>query len=65
MKISYSPVDVLLNLLRHLEVDDMSDVVDVETSSSDRGSDQDRMLTWKQYITEISSILTALKAHLF
>ena len=45
MRISYSPVDVLLNFLRHLEVDDMPDVVDVETPSSDGGSDQDRMLT--------------------
>ena len=30
-----SPVDILLNLLGHLEVDDMSDVVDVQPTGSD------------------------------
>ena len=41
-----SPVDVLLNLLGHLEVDDVPDVVDVESAGSDRRGDQDGMFPW-------------------
>ena len=41
-----SPVDILLNLLRHLEVDDVSDVVDVEPSGCDGRGDQNGMLSW-------------------
>ena len=39
-------MDVLLNFLGHLEVDDMSDVVYVETPGSDRRGDQDGMFPW-------------------
>ena len=39
-------MDVLLNLLGHLEVDDVSDVVDVEPSGSDGRGDQDGMFPW-------------------
>ena len=41
-------MDVLVNLLGHLEVDDVPDVVDVESSGSDRGGDQDGMFPWTE-----------------
>ena len=37
---------VLLCLLRHHEVDDVVDVLDVETSGSDGGGDQNGMNAW-------------------
>ena len=46
-------MDVLVNLLGHLEVDDVSDVVDVESSGSDRGGDQDGMFAWTRQNTEM------------
>ena len=46
-------MDVLVNLLWHLEVDDVSDIVDVEPSGSDRGGDQDGMFAWTRENSEM------------
>ena len=39
-------MDVLLDLLGHLEVDDVPDVVDIEAPGSDRGGNQNGMFAW-------------------